>query len=789
MTAGARARQQFWRLFASICVLLACVSTARAAEPRFLEVVVNDRTTRFVAEVVERDGSLFAKASDFDDVGLVAPPKIPADGLVDLGKLPGITYRIDERTQLLYLRATNQAMRAQLLTASANTGGPATAAQTSAGLIVNYDLAALTVGGRHYGNGLVDVTAYGSSGILDNRVIIRAGDYQEQHLQRLESTYTGSDPAKTRRALVGDFVTGSLSWTRPIRLGGAQYTTDFSLRPDLITFPSTNLSGVAAVPSSVDVLVNGVSQFRQDIDQGPFVINRLPVTTGAGQVQVVLRDALGRESVETVPFYSSEQLLADGYDSFSVESGAVRKFYGLPDDRYTFAAAVGSWRHGLADSRTVEVHLETSDKLLLGGAGYTLALGTVGIASVSAAHSAFDGLNGNQWSTSFERSARDFSFSASLTRATQGYCDVACKAGDAVPRRIGRTSVGIPVAERMYIAVALTQLNAPGRANNIISGVPNFDGTTTVSRPAVDRASIASLSWTYSSYSGYSVLFTLLRDFEQSRSGAGFLSFSIPLDARRSTSVNVTRDRQGTAIDAQASQASIAQGEIGWRAQTSMGSLNRQFAEADYQARGGRVYAGVDRFGGQTATRAGVSGSIVTLDDSVYSTRTVSDAFAVVEVAGTPDVRIYQENRLIGRTGPDGKLLIPQLQSNRSNRIAIDPLDLSVDSFAPLTTQQIVPAERSGVLARFDVTRGNQAVVVFVDPEGKFLPVGSVIVQADGRVSPLGHDGQAYLLNLQKDNIVTIAYGQSRCTAQFGFDQHGDDLPTLGPVPCMPVAK
>jgi len=43
-----------------------------------------------------------------------------------------------------------------------------------------------------------------------------------------------------------------------VRLGGAQIATDFSLRPDLVTFPVPIVAGSVAVPSNVDVLVNNV---------------------------------------------------------------------------------------------------------------------------------------------------------------------------------------------------------------------------------------------------------------------------------------------------------------------------------------------------------------------------------------------------------------------------------------------------------------------------------------------------------------------------------------------------
>src|SRR5205085_4374758 len=94
---------------------------------------------------------------------------------------------------------------------------------------------------------------------------------------RLDSTYVYSDFERDRRYRLGDGVSGGLAWTRPVRFGGAQVSHDFSMRPDLVTFPVPLLEGSAAVPATVDVLVNGGRVMSSQVAQGPFQVSQLPV--------------------------------------------------------------------------------------------------------------------------------------------------------------------------------------------------------------------------------------------------------------------------------------------------------------------------------------------------------------------------------------------------------------------------------------------------------------------------------------------------------------------------------
>jgi outer membrane usher protein len=111
---------------------------------------------------------------------------------------------------------------------------------------------------------------------------------------------------------VGDVISDSLSWSNSVRVGGISYGRDFSLRPDLVTWPIPSFSGEAAVPTSVDVFINGYRAGSRQLEPGPFTLTNLPYINGAGNAVLVTTDALGRQVSTTMPFYVASDLLNEG---------------------------------------------------------------------------------------------------------------------------------------------------------------------------------------------------------------------------------------------------------------------------------------------------------------------------------------------------------------------------------------------------------------------------------------------------------------------------------------------
>ena len=158
---------------------------------------------------------------------------------------------------------------------------------------------------------------------------------------RLDSAYTFADVNSLRRYSLGDFINGGLSWTRPVHLEGAQIRSDFSMRPDLVTFPLPTVTGSTAVASSVSVLADGNLIVASQVGAGPFEVPQLPVVSGAGTISMTVTNALGQQVTLTQPFYASSSLLDPGLQTFAVQSGLVRRNWGTVSNDYgKFAATL-----------------------------------------------------------------------------------------------------------------------------------------------------------------------------------------------------------------------------------------------------------------------------------------------------------------------------------------------------------------------------------------------------------------------------------------------------------------
>ena len=129
---------------------------------------------------------------------------------------------------------------------------------------------------------------------------------------RYDSTLliTNEEDATTWSA--GDVISDALSWSTSVRMGGISYGRDFSLRPDLVTWPLPAFSGEAAVPTSVDLFINGYRSGSTRLQPGPFTLTNLPYINGAGDAVLVTTDALGRQVSTTLPFYVTAICLSRG---------------------------------------------------------------------------------------------------------------------------------------------------------------------------------------------------------------------------------------------------------------------------------------------------------------------------------------------------------------------------------------------------------------------------------------------------------------------------------------------
>ncbi|EFG2885766.1 fimbrial biogenesis outer membrane usher protein [Escherichia coli] len=716
-----------------------------------------------------------------------------ADGWITLDRLPGVEYTLDEENQQLLVTTGMEGRATREIDLAPGLSEERIAPVASWGGVLNYSLFAssndVTDDKTDIFEGVsgdFDARLFGPLGTLNQSFTAGYSRGDLDDFVRLNTTWTYSDVNRMLTYRAGDIVSNGLSWTRPVYLGGIQAQRNFSLRSDLVTMPMPSFKGTAAVPSTLEVYTQNAQTYSAPVGEGPFELNNLPVFSGSGEARVVLRDALGRETETTMPFYASNKMLAKGLLDFSIEAGAPRRNFGTDSFDYDERVyGVATARYGVTDWLTLEAHGEVGEDLVNGGAGVVFPLGYWGVGSVAAAGSEHDGQTGGLINATAELSYNDWSFFGRVQRSFGQYNDIASVTaqpetgpsipglGDAIifsaaaPKALEQVAVSVP------LPLDLSNLNLSYTHIEDVNGADS---------------QIVGASFSQQVHRNASLYVTAFADLEKKNSFGVFAGLSMQFAGDYSASTGVDATRNGARITASVAKTErLENGNFSWRAQTAEGSAAQRSASAAYRSPWARFEAGVQQADKDIRFTGQMDGAIAVVGGGVFATNRINDSFAVVDV-GAPGVEVLQENRKYGKTNKSGKILVTGLNSYEKNSIAIDPLSLPADAAIPTTKELVVPAGQSGVVVDFGVrTDASAALVNLVDAAGKPLDVG-LTAKLDGSDQSvvIGYDGQAYVEGLSASNELVIDLGDGReCRASFAYRPEKGEQSVLEAIPCL----
>jgi outer membrane usher protein len=648
-------------------------------------------------------------------------------------------------------------------------------ATASLGAYMDYDwnYRHQTSAGLQSFSGLLRPVVFGPQGNVSGNLLYRSTsgrsatrfDRQQDGLTVLDLTYTRDDPNELRSLRIGDVITGGGALGRSLRLGGIQFATNFATRPTLVTYPLPSFYGQTAVPTALDVYVNGQLRRREEVAPGNYILEDIPVVNGAGQMQIVTEDALGRQQTFVQDFYVSTELLREGLNDYSFSLGALREDYALENFNYGEIAGSANWRHGLRDYVTLEGHFEFSDGVaaISGAALYQPTWG--GIVSGGLGLSSGDAGTGGQWLVGYQKSDSLFSYNVRLSGSTDRFSLVGIS--DELPAFEAFASSGFSAWSHGSFGAAVTHQKFRDRDDRSIVSV-NY--STTIKR----RLSIAAIaSYVSGAQDDLTVGVRFSMPFGSDHSVSGGFSLSednnqLQLEARRNLPVgpgygyHVSLNRADSAfIDAGA----IAQNEYG----TAAAYVRNSEAGSEWQL--------------------GSSGSLATLGGTTHATRQVRNAFAVVDVGDLEGVRVYAENQEVGRTNEEGQVFIPGLRPYERNQISIEVDDLPLTARFGDLRQDTSPFYRSGVVVAFDVIEAQSALIRVVLPDGKPVRQGAVArVFGQQEWSPIGSNGRVYLHGLDHPSQVTVRWNGTVCDFVVPEPEGDAMIPELGDFTCEPRA-
>jgi len=608
------------------------------------------------------------------------------------------------------------------------------------------------------GNLLANLLYRNVSGNSANRF-----DRQSNGLSVLDLTFTHDDPDNLRSLRVGDVITAAGSLGRSLRIGGIQFATNFATQPTLITFPLPSFYGQTAVPTTLDIYVNGQLRQRQEVASGNYILEDIPVVNGSGQMQIVTEDALGRQQLFVQDFYVSTELLRESLNDYSFNLGALREEYGLQNFQYGDIAGSATWRHGLRDNLTLEGHLEFTDGLGVLAAASQFQPVAGGILSTGLGVSTGRDGTGGQWLVGYSQADSFFSYNVRLSGTSSHFALVGIT--QPLPAVQFFASGGFNAPIRGSVGAAITYQDFRDRADRSIVSV-NY------STSFRNRLSISAIA---------SYINAERDDFTLG------IRFSIPFGNQHGVSGGVSTRRDNTQLQLEV-RRNLPVGP-GYGYHVSLNSADSTYVNAGAVAQNefGTISAALRTSEAGSEWQVGSSGSVVSLGGMTSVTRQIRDAFAVVNVGDYEGVRVYSENQVVGRTDENGQLFIPGLRPYQRNQISIEVDDLPLSARVGQLRSDTSPYLRSGVIVRFDVIEARDAMIYVVLPDGTPVRQGAVArVMGQQDDSPIGTDGRLYLHGLEQPSQVTVRWNGSICDFIVPKPSGTDMIPNLGEFICEP---
>ncbi len=677
-----------------------------------------------------------------------------------LDAVPGAEYLFDRTDLRMELRVPAEVFEPYAL---GPTGPPRPEPRTGFGGFLDYDfLYAFGGGSEDRLDGLAELGLFGDLGVMTTS--LRFDDLlAKSEVTRLETTFLRDMPEERKSLRLGDGLTGGGSLARPVRFAGIQYATNFATDPAFVTFPLPSIGGLAEQPSVVEVLIDNVRRAGGEVPAGPFSIPNVPVVTGAGEIQLRVTDLLGREKLVTQSYYVSSRLLKAGLHDFSYEAGLRREKFGEKSFGYGDLVTAVTHRYGFSDVFTGEAHLELEaerQSLALGG---TFRIGLLGTVTAGAGASRGEEGRGFLGQFAYEYFGRGFSLSARTRYTDADFRQFGDRGGT---RRTDQIAVGLRLGEFGHFGLLL------------------------VNQELIDAEDVLTVNGNYSLRLGPgSLIVNAARLFEPEDELAITVSYSLPLPGNRSASTRLEVTENRTRGRAQFRQGRGAT-DLGldYRIAAELGEEPRYLdARGGYQGRFGAVTGEFELQDGEASGRLGVDGSVALLDGRVAFTRRIGRAFGLVELPGFAGVRIYLDNREVGRTDARGVLLIPGLRPYEANRLRVELDDLPLGAVVTRGDVEAVPFDRAGVRIPFEVRLEARALARLLDPRGRPLPAGLELADREGQVTALvGREGLAEIAGVPATERASI-YGRSgetlyRCAVP-RYDA-ADILADLGDLRC-----
>lgn len=230
------------------------------------------------------------------------------------------------------------------------------------------------------------------------------------------------------------------------------------------------------------------------------------------------------------------------------------------------------------------------------------------------------------------------------------------------------------------------------------------------------------------------------------------LSLSLPLDFGRRQTTRFDLQRVNGQYSERASlQGGLLDDRLSYYAALTNDQNNRKSGNLSLAYQGSQASYGVGYSEGSNyrTLSLNASGSMLAHADGITFGSYMGETTALVHVPDVADLGM--QNATLTRTDADGYLLVPYLRPYRVNSLVLDTDQLPPEVVIDNGSQQVVPRRGAVVKARFDARRVVRMVLTLQHPDGRPLPFGADVSDAQGKsLAVVGQAGQTLLASTQQ---------------------------------------
>lgn len=570
--------------------------------------------------------------------------------------------------------------------------------------------------------------------------------------------YAERDVAAWRGWLrLGDSSTSGNVFTST-RFRGVQLRSDEGMLPDSMRGYAPVVRGVAAGNAKVTVRQNGHVIYSTFVAAGPFVIDDLYSTPGAGDLEVEVEELGGRTTRFFQLFSALPAMMREGIWNYNFAVGQHRPNYGEDKPilgQFTLAyglpyglTAYGGWTSAQRGYHAGAVGLALNME----------SLGAVSVDSTSSRSRQADGktLVGTaariQYAKSFPGSGTDFTLAGYRYNST-GFRSLE----DAIQDRTGGDAFNGYQRQHEY------QLSLSQRMGNI--GSLSFNYFAIGYRNASRKAEYMQMGYSSAiGRVGYSVNLGTNKSPWQERQATVMFTLSVPLGGSHTASYSMNRSSgQGTSQDVNLNGALNDDYSATYALQTGVSSGGgdngaHAYGSVGYASPVGQANVSHAYSRRNSNTNVDFSGAMVVDGKGVLLGQSLGETAVVVEAPGAAGVQVDSYPGV--RTDSSGRALIPYASPYRENRISLTPNLDDASATIEQNVQTVVPTRGAIAVARFETAIGRTLIATLRGSDGQDLPFGAAIYDAQGEQrGVVGPVGRAWLTGLQGANRFVVKWG------------------------------